>query len=198
MENEPIKPKPKKATRGGRQTLFRVTFRNQITLIRIADSKANMILGINTLVLSVLMGIVSSKIIFTEPESIENFKLVIPVVSMMLTALLSAVFAIRSAKPRLIKPTLENDPMTKGKRSYLFFENIYNMPLLEYIDKMEKIIVSSKEVHENMIIDIYNQSKILHLKYRLLRISYVIFNYGLIISILLFLIFWLLIKNHSI
>jgi phage-related tail fiber protein len=31
----------------GRQTLFRVTYRTQINLIRIADNKANMIMGIN-------------------------------------------------------------------------------------------------------------------------------------------------------
>lgn len=198
MENEPIKEKPKRSTRSGRQTLFRVTFRNQITLIRIADTKANMILGINTGILGLMMAVIGTKTIFTDLETIENYRFIIPVACMMLTAMLSAVYAVRSTKPRLIKPPRTTDPPSTGKKSYLFFENIYNLTLEEYMQKMEHIIDSSKEVHENMIIDIYNQSKVLHSKYRLLGLSYVIFIYGLVISIIMFLIFWLLINPPSI
>jgi len=198
MENEHIKKKPKRSTRSGRQTLFRVTFRNQITLIRIADTKANMILGINTGILGLMMAVIGTKTIFTDLETIENYRFIIPVACMMLTAMLSAVYAVRSTKPRLIKSARTSGPPNKGKISYLFFENIYNLTLEEYMQKMEGIIDSSKEVHENMIIDIYNQSKVLHSKYRLLGLSYVIFIYGLVISIIMFLIFWLLINHPSI
>jgi hypothetical protein len=198
MENETIKEKPKRSTRSGRQTLFRVTFRNQITLIRVADTKANMILGINTGILGLLMAVVGTKTIFTDLNAIENFRFIVPVACLMLTSLISAVYAVRSTKPRLIKPVPDTDPVNKGRKSYLFFENIYSMTLDDYILKMEQIIESSKEVHENMIIDIYNQSKVLHMKYKLLRISYVIFIYGLVISIGMFLIFWLLIHHQSI
>lgn len=198
MENEIIKEKLKKSTRSGRQTLFRVTFRNQITLIRIADTKANMILGINTGILGLMMAVVGTKSIFTNLSAIENYRFIIPVAFMMLTSLLSAVYAVRSTKPRLIKPTLDTDPVTKGKKSFLFFENIYHMKLEDYLNKMEQIIDSNKDVHENMIIDIYNQAKILHMKYKLLRLSYIIFIYGLVISIVMFLVFWLLINNPTI
>jgi len=198
MENDTKTTKTKKSPRGGRQTLFRVTYRTQINLIRIADSKANMILGINTLIITVLIGLISSQMIFTSADSIENFTLVIPVISILLTAMLSAIYAIRSAKPRLIKPPDNLDPVSRGKKSLLFFENIHDMRLHEYINTMENLIESSKDVYENMIIDIYNQSKVLHQKYKLLRASYLIFTYGLVISILLFLVFWLLISNPAI
>jgi hypothetical protein len=198
METDPIKEKPKKSTRSGRQTLFRVTFRNQITLIRIADTKANMILGINTGILGLLMAVVGTKTIFTDLEAIENYRFIVPVACMMLTAMISAIYAVRSTKPRLIKPVPDNDQPMKGRKSYLFFENIYNMSLEDYIDKMEQIIESSKDVHINMIIDIYNQSKVLHMKYKLLRLSYVIFINGLVISIVMFLIFWLFLSKPSI
>jgi hypothetical protein len=200
MENDientqPKKSKDKKTAKGGRQTLFRVTYRTQINLIRIADSKANMILGINTTIMAVLVGIISSKVIFTGQDAIVNFELVIPVISMVLTALVSAIYAIRSAKPRLIRPEHYDDPRLVGKKSFLFFENIHIMHLDEYIDTMENLIKSSKDVYENMIIDIYNQSKVLHMKYRLLRASYIILTYGLIFSILLFLVLWLFIRK---
>ncbi|MBR9998891.1 MAG: metal-dependent phosphohydrolase [Cyclobacteriaceae bacterium] len=198
MENEKIKQKPKKSSRGGKQTLFRVTYRTQINLIRIADSKANMILGINTLIITILVGLISSKLIFTTPESMENHSLIIPVLSIILTALLSAIYAIRSAKPRLIRPVQEKDPLIMAKKSYLFFENVYSMKLDEYINTMEELIDSSKSVYQNMIIDIYNQSKVLHQKYRLLRTSYQIFTYGLVISIALFIFFWLIVRQPAV
>ena len=164
MENEIINQNPKRSSRSGRQTLFRVTFKNQITLIRIADTKANMILGINTGILGILMAVIGSKTIFTDLEAIENYRFIVPVACMMITSMLSAVYAVRSTKPRLIKQVPDNDPVTRGRKSYLFFENVYKMTLEDYIQKMEQIIYSNKDVHENMIIDIYNQSKVLHYK----------------------------------
>ena len=197
MENEKISKKPKKSSRGGRQTLFRVTYRTQINLIRIADSKANMILGINTLIITILVGWISSTLIFANPQPMENHLILVPVLSLVLTALISAIFAIRSAKPRLIRPVDDNDPLKAAKKSYLFFENVYNMKLDDYINTMEGLIESSSSVYQNMIIDIYNQSKVLHQKYRLLRTSYQVFSYGLVISIVLFVFFWLILRKSA-
>jgi hypothetical protein len=198
MENEKIKIKEKKSSRGGKQTLFRVTYRNQINLIRIADSKANMILGINTLIITILVGWISSTLIFANPQPIENHLIVVPVLCLVLTALISAIYAIRSAKPRLIRPVEDKDPHVAAKKSYLFFENVYAMKLDDYINTMEDLIESGKSVYQNMIIDIYNQSKVLHLKYRLLRTSYQVFSYGLVLSIVLFIFFWLFVRQLSI
>jgi hypothetical protein len=197
MENEKIKIKEKKTSKGGKQTLFRVTYRTQINLIRIADSKANMILGINTLIITILVGWISSTLIFANPQPVENHLIVVPVLCLMITALISAIYAIRSAKPRLIRPVEETDPLKIAKKSYLFFENVYSMKLDDYIHTMEELIDSGRSVYQNMIIDIYNQSKVLHLKYRLLRTSYQIFSYGLVVSIILFIFFWLIARQPS-
>jgi hypothetical protein len=175
----------------GRQTLFRVTYRTQINLIRIADNKANMILGINAMIITVLIGIISSQVIFSSHRVIENLQLVMPIVLIMLTALFSTIYSIRAAQPRLITPKKEKDPTIKEKTSMLFFENIYHMKLGEYLEKMEILIDDSKAVHETMIIDIYNMSHVLHRKYGLLRISYIIFIFGFSCSIITFLIMWL-------
>jgi len=176
----------------GRQTLFRVTYRTQINLIRIADNKANMILGINTMVITVLIGIISSQVIFSASRAIENIQLVAPVVLIMLTALFSTIQAIRAAQPRLIIQKKDKKPTIKEKTSMLFFENIYHMKLGEYLEKMEVLIDDTKAVHETMIIDIYNMSHVLHRKYALLRKSYIIFIFGFSISIVTFLALWLL------
>lgn len=185
------KVKEKKQITAGTQTLFRVTYRNQINLIRIADSKANMILGINAMIISVLIGIISSTLLLSSSKVVENAELVIPIVTVMLSALFSSVFAIRAAQPRLILSKKGHKKVQEEKSSLLFFENIYGMSLNEYLEKMKQLIDSKADVYENMIIDIFNQSTVLHRKYKLLRTSYLIFIVGFIGSILLFLIVWL-------
>jgi hypothetical protein len=190
---DPTNPKPlKKPSRQGKQTLFRVTFRTQINLIRIADNKANMIMGINAMIITILMGIISSRMIFTEESINGSLNLAIPVVLIMLTSLFSALFAIRAAQPHLIMPKL-NDSIENKKTSLLFFENIWELPTEEYISKMETLLDSSEDIYQHMIIDIHNQAKVLHRKYKLLRIAYSIFMYGYVTSILSFLVLWLLI-----
>jgi hypothetical protein len=185
------KVKDKKQVTAGTQTMFRVTYRTQINLIRIADTKANMILGINAMIISVLIGFISSSLMFSPNDVVANVKLTIPVVSIMLTAVFSSIFAIRAVQPRLILSKKGKLSTTKDKRSLLFFENIYGLNLNEYLENMKQIIETKTDLYENMIIDIFNQATVLHQKYAKLRTSYVIFLFGFIGSILLFLVMWL-------
>lgn len=186
--------KGRKSSKAGVQTLFRVTYRTQVNLVRIADSKANMILGINTMVISILVGIISSKVIFSSSRVVENIELAVPVVFFMLSALISSIYAIRSARPRLIRAKNMNQKGPEPKKSILFFENIYSMSHEEYLQNMKQLVYEREAVYENMITDIYNQAKVLHRKYHLLGISYMVFMYGLLISILSFLGLWLFIR----
>ena len=94
--------KPKKPQSQGIQTLFRVTSRTQVSLIRIADNKANMIMGINAMIITVLIGIISRGLIFSTSNIEAEMYLIIPLVLIILTALLTLVYAIRAVKPRLL------------------------------------------------------------------------------------------------
>jgi len=192
MEDPTIHNSGKKHTRQGRQTLFRVTLRTQINLIRIADNKANMIMGINAMIITILMGIISSRIIFSSESINGGLPLIVPVVLIIITSLFTAIFAIRAAQPRLITHK-EGDLNEYKKTSLLFFENIWDLSIEEYIHKMETLLDSSQEIYQHMIIDIHNQAKVLHRKYKLLRTAYMIFMFGYTISILTFLLLWLLI-----
>jgi hypothetical protein len=191
METPFAQNKNKKIISQGKQTIFRVTSRTQVNLIRIADNKANMIMGINAIIISVLMGIISSRMIHT-PETIQgNLLLTIPVILIILTALLTAYFAISAAKPKLLKLGKSN-PVAGEKKSLLFFENIWELSAEDYIEQMETLLDSSKDMYQHMIIDIHNQSKVLHRKYELLSKAYTVFIFGFIISILTFVFLWLL------
>lgn len=190
MEDPTNETNGKKPSRQGRQTLFRVTYRTQINLIRIADNKANMIMGINAMIITILMGIISTQMIFSTETINGGMILIVPVVLIMVTSLLTAIFAILAALPRLIMPNKTNIHEHE-KTSLLFFENIWDMTSEDYIQKMETLLDSSPDIYQHMIIDIHNQAKVLHRKYKLLRIAYVIFMIGFITSVLSFLFLWL-------
>ncbi len=191
MQDPTDEIKVKKPSKQGRQTLFRVTYRTQINLIRIADNKANMIMGINAMIITILMGIISSKMIFSTESMNGGMILIVPVVLIMVASLLTAIFAILAAMPRLIKAN-KNDTQEPEKTSLLFFENIWDMKNEDYIREMETLLDSSPDIYQHMIIDIHNQARVLHRKYKLLRVAYLIFMVGFITSVLSFLFLWLL------
>ncbi len=192
---EQVKPvKNKKKQTQGIQTLFRVTSRTQVSLIRIADYKANMIMGINAMIITVLVGIISRGLIFSTENIAAEMYLIIPLVLIILTALSTLVYAIRAVKPRIINfNKVKIDP--PKKTSMLFFEEIWHLSPEEYIEKMENLIKSPQDIYKNMIIDIHNQANVLHRKYKMLSYAYTIFMIGLIISIGTFLIMWLFAIN---
>ena len=149
-----------------------------------------MILGINAMIITVLMGIISSRMILTAETLNGNMEFVVPVALVILTSLFTALFAIRSAKPRLMS-NKKAQTVAEEKKSLLFFGNVWSIPVQDYIQQMEELIDSPQDMHQHMIIDIHNQSKVLHRKYKLLREAYIIFMIGFSISILSFLVLWL-------
>jgi len=191
MEEEQRRFNFSKSKSRGIQTLYRSTFRTQINLIQIADNKANMIIGINAMIITVLMGIISTGIIFSSQNSERNTVLIFPLVFIILTSLVTAVLAIRAAKPRVLKNKKMNSQEDE-KTSLLFFGNIWNLSTKEYLSRMEKLMESPKDIYQCMMIDIHNQARVLHRKYQLLRMAYIVFMVGFTISIAAFLLSWLI------
>ena len=170
----------------GRDTLFRVTFRNQINLTRIADNKAQMIIRINTMIIAAIFSIAGFGVI---QESFDRNKadIVIPLLVIILSCLLSTIYAIQAARPHMIKPK-KGVEENKGKNiSLLFFGTISTRSMDEYMDEMDGLLKSRESIYKNMIIDIYNQGMVLKRKYQLLSIAYLIFMWGFVFSVIAFL-----------
>ncbi|MBR9999268.1 MAG: metal-dependent phosphohydrolase [Cyclobacteriaceae bacterium] len=188
---EKIKTETQKPGGGrGKETLFRVTFRNQINHIQIADNKANMIITINSLIITVLIGLSGYSTISTG-NLFNQINIIIPVTLIILTCLLSVVFAIQAARPKIIRNKKTNPLDLKSKTSLLFFGTISNKSLDDYMNEMDNLINSKSSIYHTMVIDIYNQGKVLNRKYTLLSIAYQIFMYGFVFSVLTFLVIFL-------
>ncbi len=174
----------------GKETLFRVTFRNQINHIQIADNKANMIITINSLIITVMMGF-SGYGTLVLGNVFNMFNIIIPVTLIILTCLLSVVFAIQAARPKIIKTKKHQVSNLKTKSSLVFFGTISDMTLNDYMDEMDELIKSKESIYHTMVLDIFNQGKVLNRKYKLLSIAYQIFMYGFVFSVLTFLVIFL-------
>jgi hypothetical protein len=176
----------KKNSKRGRETLFRATYQNQCNLIQMADNKANIIISINTMIISSIIAITSYGAVAGKIDSY-GIDAIVPIVMIVLSCLVSVIFAIQAARPKLINPKVVNGSMQRS--SLLFFGVIAGYSQQAYMTEMERLLNAGNELYEHMTIDLYNQGLVLKRKYNLLVYAYQVFMFVFILSVVIFLIF---------
>ena len=169
----------------GKETLFRVELRNQVDLISIADKKANMITSFNAVFISIVVTLFGSGIPVQGTPLIERSSLVIPFSILLLFCLISAVYAIMAATPRIRKP---DESKGNEKRSLLFFGNFHQMTQEQYMNNVLNLLHSKNGIYEHLSIDMYNNGLILHRKYKMVGLAYKLLMFGVIGFVLSFLV----------
>jgi HD superfamily phosphodiesterase len=181
----------------GIETMFRSIYRTHINLSSIADNKANMMISMNTIILSVIITVIGSGFTFYGGLGIENFRFSVPIAILLITCAASVVFAIFSARPKVTNMILDENSIKKKESSLLFFGNFTNLSLDQYLDDM-KILMNERELlYDHMTVDIYFLGKVLHRKYRLLRISYNVFMVGLLFTVSSFIIIFFFFSGRT-
>ncbi|HEX7072395.1 MAG TPA: Pycsar system effector family protein [Rhodothermales bacterium] len=178
------KPMPKAPPRGrgpgrGVETMFRSSYRNHINLSSIADSKANIMISINAILMSIIISYVGSRI-GTQPW------MLVPSATILVTSLVAITFAILSARPNVTseEPTLSDVRGRQG--NLLFFGNFVKMPRDRFLEGIHELMEDTDMVYDQMALDLYGLGQVLQKKYRLLWISYTVFMAGLALSVVLF------------
>jgi len=167
----------------GKDTMFRITIRNQADHISIADNKANIIISINTIIISLVVALLGTGVSIRIWPFLEYSQITPPLVILLVSCTISAVFSLLAARPRLRK----GNPDFK-RNSLLFFGNFSHMSVKEYMEEMNEVLSSNANIYKCLILDLYNYGKILDRKYRLLSISYTAFLAGLVCCVVIFLI----------
>jgi predicted metal-dependent HD superfamily phosphohydrolase len=170
----------------GIETMFRNTYRTHLNLSAIADNKANMMISLNAIIMSVIITYLSTKTSITGAEFAQHRSLLIPVGMLLLTTLGSVIFAIISAQPEVTSFSFKKNQMNSKKVNLLFFGNFTNIPLEDFQQGMHEIMRDKKSLYTNMITDIYYLGEVLDRKYKILRISYSIFMVGLVLTVVAF------------
>ncbi|MEE9430583.1 MAG: Pycsar system effector family protein [Melioribacteraceae bacterium] len=171
----------KKADRGI-ETMFRNVMRTHISFSSMADSKANIMISVNTLLLGAIATILARKL-DTNPY------LLIPTLSLTIVSLTTLIFAILVTRPSVTSGVFTKDDIEKKKANLLFFGNFFNMNMKDFTWGMQEMMNDKDYLYGSMIKDFYFLGQVLGRKYKYLRICYSIFMYGFIISIILFAVF---------
>ncbi|MEO1726981.1 MAG: Pycsar system effector family protein [Bacteroidota bacterium] len=172
-------PAAKFGTSRGIETMFRSNYRVHMDLSAIADTKANIMISINGLILPILLGAISPKI-----DS--NPWLLIPTSVLMVGCLISMIFAIRSARPRVSREPVSLDQINQKGYNILFFGHFANMRRDDYEEGMAQLMSSNEDIYRNMIRDLHGLGSVLNEKYALLRTSYTVFMIAITVGVLLF------------
>lgn len=167
----------------GIDTLFRVTLGNHTRLSGIADSKANILLSVNAIIISIALSSIIPKL-----DSPKNAHLVIPTFIMLISSVVTIIFAILSTRPKVTSGFFTREDVEAKKVNLMFFGNFYKMPLAEYDWAMNEMMKDRDYLYSTMIKDLYYLGLVLQRKYNLLRIAYNLFMFGIIITVIAFVI----------
>ena len=165
----------------GVDTLFRVTLNNHTRLSDIADSKANILLSVNAIVISIALSTLIPKL-----ATPKNEYLLLPSIVMLFSSVVSIVFAILATKPNVTYESFNEEDVKQKKVNLLFFGNFYQMSLESYEEAMQELMKDRDYLYNSLTRDLYFLGKVLERKYRLLSITYTIFMIGTILSVLTF------------
>ena len=166
-------------------TVFRIMAQSHTNLSGMADSKANILISVNSIILSIMMASLFEKL-QTDPQ------LQIPVSIITVVCVTSIVFGILATRPNVSHGTFTRDDIANKQTNLLFFGNFHNMSLEDYNWGMTEMLGDKTYMNTSMIKDQYFLGVVLAKKYRYLRIAYNIFMYGLILSMLAFVVSFML------
>ncbi|MFN7118820.1 MAG: Pycsar system effector family protein [Saprospiraceae bacterium] len=178
LDNSGIKLKEIDLGRGV-ETMYRNIYRTHINLSSIADNKANIMLSVNAIIISIVISALIPKL-----ELYPSLR--IPTILLLAVCLGALVFAILATRPKVTKNKLSRTDIDARKANLLFFGNFYNMELDDFHYGMMEMIKDSDFLYSSMTRDLYYLGIVLAQKYQYLRICYGIFMYGLIVSVIVF------------
>jgi len=98
----------------GIETMFRLTSKNHLDLSSMADNKANIMISVNSIILSILLTVLLRKL-----DELPHF--LIPTVILMGVCLTTIVFAILATRPHVSHGKFTRDNIVNKETNLLFF-----------------------------------------------------------------------------
>lgn len=166
-------------TTKGIQTMLRLTSENHMKLSDMADGKANILISVNAIIISVILSVLLRRL------QTDTY-LTIPTAIFLTSSVCTIVVAILATRPKISLGTFSDEDIDNKKTNLLFFGNFYKCSMEDYEKAMSKMMVDTEYLYGSLIKDIYQLGVVLARKYRLIRWAYNIFMFGIIISVIAF------------
>ncbi len=163
----------------GVETMFKSAYRVHMDLTALADSKANIMISINGLILSIILASIAPKI-----DS--NNWLLFPTTIMLISCLAAIIYAVLAARPRVNVSDITMDEIEDETASLLFFGNYTQFDESTFITAMRKLADDQELVYKSMMRDLYGIGSVLSKKFAMLHRAYTVFMFGITLSVLAF------------
>lgn len=163
----------------GIQTMLRLTSDNHLELSGMADGKANILISVNAIIISVILSVLLRRL------EVDTY-LTIPTILFLCSSMATIVLAILATRPKITEGRFSQQDITDKKTNLLFFGNFYKASYDEYNNAMRQLMQDSDYLYGSLIKDIYMLGVVLGRKYKLIRLAYTIFMIGIIVSVIAF------------
>ena len=161
------------------QTQLKTALRNHIDLSAIADNKANIMLSINAIVITVGLPLMAERLS-------DNSNYIYPMLLLGLSSIISMAFATLSTRPIKTNGITSIDSVRQGNSNLFFFGNFYKMNFGQYEVGMKEVVENNELLENSITRDLFFLGKSLGVKFDQLRICYNVFIVGMILTVLSF------------
>ena len=165
----------------GIETMFRVALKNHMTLSDIADTKANILLSVNAIIISVALSSLLPKL-----DNPSNTYLIVPTLIFLGFTVICIVLSVLATRPNVTKGKFSKEDVSDKKVNILFFGNFHQMKFDEFDWAMQEVMEDKRYLYGSLTKDLYFLGLVLNRKYNLLRTTYSVFMIGIVISVLAF------------
>ncbi len=178
---EAVKTEGKKGPGSSRgiETMFRSAYRVQMELTSLADNKANMMISINGIIISIIIAAVA-------PKLDSNPWLLLPTAVILVGTMISIIYAILAARPRVNRSPITLEDLKNSQGNILFFGNFANLEKEQFTESMLELMQDRLVLYETMIHNIHDIGMVLNRKFGLLKLAYTSFMFALILGVLSF------------
>ncbi|MCU0339795.1 MAG: DUF5706 domain-containing protein [Spirosomaceae bacterium] len=182
-EKKKDKVKKEKKAKTGRtvETMYRSTLTNQLQLSQLADQKANLLVSVNAIIISIMASLMLQEL-GARPA------LLLPTVLLVGVCLTTITLALWATRPSVNPQPIQNDIEPTQQMDLLFFADYTALSMDEYKEVMQGVITKEAVVHEVILKNIYAQGQVMKRKYRLIKTAYTVFMIGFPLAVVTYLV----------
>lgn len=165
--------------------ILKETASNYIKLIGDADRKARIMLVVNSIFLTLSVTLISKVIGHISYSWIFSSIL-------MLSNVLSLFFSVQSIKPEFASTKNEDT-----ENNILHYKKCGELTLDEYRSQINSTIIDNAQRMDAFIKELYFYGRLLNIKYKLLKMAYYFFSWGILLAVLTY-IFIMIMLNEKV
>tara|TARA_R110001592_G_scaffold255794_3_gene519555 strand:- start:3737 stop:4336 length:600 start_codon:yes stop_codon:yes gene_type:complete len=163
----------------GIETWFKLASKNLYTRRQIVDTKSNILITINAIILSVVLGSLY-------PKLDDDPHLLWGIIPMVLTNVISIAYATVATRPKMSTGVFTKQDIESKTSALMTFDDFYKMSLEDYEHAVGELMQNGTFLYRTITRDIHRLGVDLSKRYKNIQIAYNVFLTGLIISVIVF------------